>query len=268
MLACFLMLGACGDSTVTESQLSGHYEADTTVLDSGDGPELCLGGVATSLPPQCGGVPVAGWDWNEVTGEERIGGVTWGDYHVEGTYDGTTFTLLVAGPPHPQAEEDGDQFAAPCSAPEGGWVDTDPLRTKDSDRTAAMRVAEGIDSYAGLWIDYLVDPVDEQPPGAYILVVGFTDDPQLHEAAIREVWGGPLCLTSFTYTFKELRQAQHDLGDGGAERLGIQMLTSGIDAMDNQVDLGAVVFDPSMQVALDERYGPGLVHVEPALHPV
>ena len=26
-----------------------------TVLDSGDGPELCLGAVAESYPPQCGG---------------------------------------------------------------------------------------------------------------------------------------------------------------------------------------------------------------------
>ena len=55
---------------------------------------------------------------------------------------------------------------------------------------------------------------------------------------------------------------------GGAERLGIQLLSSGIDVMDNQVDLGAVAFDPSMQVALDEEYGADLVHVEPALHPM
>jgi len=268
IVLCLLLLGACGDSTVTESQLSGRYEADTTVLDAGEGPALCLGGIATSLPPRCGGVPVLGWDWSEVSGEQRRGGVTWGEYHVEGTYDGTTFTLLEAGPPQPRPEEPGDLFAAPCPEPEGGWVDTDPSSTKDSDRTAAMGVAEAIDSYAGLWIDYLKDPIDEQKPGSYILVVGFTDDPQLHEAAIREVWGGPLCLTSFEYTFEELRRAQHDLGNGGAERFGIQMLSSGIDVMDNRVDVEAVVFDPSMQTALDQEYVPGMVHVEPALQPM
>ena len=46
------------------------------------------------------------------------------------------------------------------------------------------------------------------------------------------------------------------------------LLSSGIDVMDNQVDFGAVAFDPSMQVALDEEYGADLVHVEPALHPM
>jgi len=46
------------------------------------------------------------------------------------------------------------------------------------------------------------------------------------------------------------------------------MLSSGIDVMDNQVDLGAVVFDASMQTALDEEYGADLVHVDPALHPM
>jgi len=146
IVLCLLLLGACGDSTVTESQLSGRYEADTTVLDAGEGPALCLGGIATSLPPRCGGVPVLGWDWSEVSGEQRRGGVTWGEYHVEGTYDGTTFTLLEAGPPQPRPEEPGDLFAAPCPEPEGGWVDTDPSSTKDSDRTAAMGVAEAIDS--------------------------------------------------------------------------------------------------------------------------
>src|SRR5688572_3418701 len=41
------------------------YEADGIVLeDDSHGPELCLGGVALSLPPQCGGVPLANWEWD------------------------------------------------------------------------------------------------------------------------------------------------------------------------------------------------------------
>ncbi len=87
----------------------------------------------------------------------------------------------------------------------------------------------------------------------------------LHEPALREVWGGRLCLTRFDHTFRELQRTQRVLGDGGAERLGMQMLSSVSDVMDNQVDLGAV--DASMQAALDKEYGPGLVHVDPALTP-
>lgn len=79
--------------------------------------------------------------------------------------------------------------------------------------------------------------------------------------------GGRLCLTRFDHTFRELQRTQRVLGDGGAERLGIQMLSSGIDVMDNQVDLGPVITDASMQAALDQEYGPGLAHVDPALTP-
>ena len=61
-----------------------QVEFVTTVIDSGDGPELCIGGVATSLPPQCSG-PVAvglsmeGWS-------EELNGVRWGDRSVVVTW--------------------------------------------------------------------------------------------------------------------------------------------------------------------------------------
>ncbi|MGH2591791.1 MAG: hypothetical protein ACRDGW_13485, partial [Actinomycetota bacterium] len=74
------------------------YEANTTILESRDhGPELCLGGVADSYPPQCGGVPIANWDWDLVDGEESASGTTWGNFHVVGNYDGSTFTVADAG---------------------------------------------------------------------------------------------------------------------------------------------------------------------------
>ena len=85
-----------------------------------------------------------------------------------------------------------------------------------------MRAAEDAAEYAGLWIDYL----DRQADGGtreYVLTVAFTGDPTDHEAAIREVYGGPLCLTSFDHTFRELRRVQRGLSDGRAERLGLQM---------------------------------------------
>ena len=73
-------------------------EGSGTVLDDGSGPQLCLGGVAESLPPQCGGIPLVGWDWGAVEGEESAAGTTWGDFQVVGTYDGEVFTVTDAGP--------------------------------------------------------------------------------------------------------------------------------------------------------------------------
>ncbi|HTE70326.1 MAG TPA: hypothetical protein VK942_16470, partial [Actinomycetes bacterium] len=65
-----------------------RYETTATVLESRDhGPELCLGVVANSLPPQCRGLPIPNWRWDQVDGQESHGGATWGEYHLVGTYD-------------------------------------------------------------------------------------------------------------------------------------------------------------------------------------
>jgi hypothetical protein len=71
-----------------------------TVMDEGDGVELCLGAVAESYPPQCGGPPVTGWDWSAMGQgmHEQQGSVTWGSYAVTGTWDGATFAATEALP--------------------------------------------------------------------------------------------------------------------------------------------------------------------------
>ncbi len=69
------------------------------VMDTGT-PELCLGPVAESWPPQCRGPAIVGWDWRE-TGRgmfERQGDVRWGQFAVTGTWDGTAFTVTDAIP--------------------------------------------------------------------------------------------------------------------------------------------------------------------------
>ena len=94
--------GATDDApppTVPAPDPAQLYEADGIVLeDAGHGPELCLGGVLLSLPPQCGGVPLANWDWNAVDGEQSGSGTTWGEFHVVGTYDDGVLTVTEVGP--------------------------------------------------------------------------------------------------------------------------------------------------------------------------
>jgi len=80
-----------------------------TVLDDGTRPEVCLGVVAESFPPQCGGPPLVGWDWREQrlvlgqpggggTGYEQAGAVRWGQYALVGRWNGESFTLTTAVP--------------------------------------------------------------------------------------------------------------------------------------------------------------------------
>jgi len=73
-----------------------------TVMDKDAGDdlvELCLGPVAESYPPQCGGPAITNWDWESVDGMfEAQGDVRWGTFAVTGTWDGTAFTLVEAIP--------------------------------------------------------------------------------------------------------------------------------------------------------------------------
>lgn len=70
------------------------------VLDDGSGPQLCLGKVAESAPPQCDGtaVPLADWSWQGKGGVERAGASRFGQYAVVGTFDGTTLSVTGAVP--------------------------------------------------------------------------------------------------------------------------------------------------------------------------
>jgi hypothetical protein len=247
------------------------YETDTTVLESREhGPELCLGGVAESYPPQCGGVPIANWDWDLVEGEETASGTTWGSFHVVGGYDGATFTMTSVEPHRQPTPEEGDPFAAPCPEPEGGWTAPDPNRATEADRDAATRAAQNEGDSAGVWVDYLVEPADYEVPAApdaLILVAAFTGDLERHEADLRALWGGPLCVTQHRRTLDELMRIQRDLGADGTAEVGLQMTWSSVNLMENEVELGVVVADDDARAAVAARYGAGAIELIPALTP-
>ena len=63
------------------------------IIDDGSGPKLAVE-VLASLPPQGGMIPLAGFDWSMVDGEESFGGTTWTDFlTLNGTWDGEVFTV-------------------------------------------------------------------------------------------------------------------------------------------------------------------------------
>jgi hypothetical protein len=75
---------------------SGQVTTVDTVLQEGDGPpELCLGMILESYPPQCSGLEIAGWDWDAVEAESSRD-TTWGTYEVKGSWDGETFRVTEA----------------------------------------------------------------------------------------------------------------------------------------------------------------------------
>lgn len=249
-----------------------RYATTTTVLESADhGPQACLSGVAESLPPQCTGPDVVGWDWGTVDGEQTAAGTTWGTFHVVGTWDGERLTLTEPPrAPQPVPDEAMD-FSTPCEAPPGGWRPVDPATSTDAALEDAVAYARSTSDFGGLWVDQSAghreaDALDEESaddPQRLVLNVRFSDDVERHESELRRRWGGALCVTPAERPLSELQAAQREVHD---ELPGV--LGSGIDEVDGVVDVTVPVADPATQVALDERYGEGVVRLSGVMRPV
>jgi hypothetical protein len=219
-----------------------------TVLDDGDGPELCLGPVAESYPPQCGGPAVDGFDFGDV-GAERASGTTWGSYALIGTYDGTTFTVTDATPAalyDPMAEPPVDGLDAACSVPGGSGVG----KTSPEDMDATLAAATALPGYATSWLSD--DTIN----------VAVTEDAAGAEATLRRTWDGGLCVTTVERTDADLTAINTEL----QAALGDQLLTSGSTAPDT-LDAHVVFDDGSIQDWADATWGEGLVRVTSALVP-
>ena len=231
---------------------------------------LCVGMVLESLPPQCGDVPITNWSWRRVEGEESLGGVTWGDFHVLGTYGEGSFTVLQAGPRQPEPSDPGDAIRIPCAEPEGGWAAEDPGRTTDGDLRAALRHGGRQPDSAGVWIKHLVIPPGEGPygPDEIVLNAAFTGDLDRHRRELAEIWGGPLCVVRYERTEAELSRVQNELTERAEADFGLVVLSSSVDIVDNQVELGVVIAPEEAQAAVDARYGDGVVRLVPSLRPV
>ena len=282
-----LLLGACGAGTpgasgtgsphaqpapaASEPHRDQLYEANGVVCDDGTrGPLLWLGATLTSFGPQpCGGIPLVNWDWRAVQDEKTAGGTVSGSYHVVGRYDGKTLTVTDVGPYEDDASvfgTDPDTTSA-CDEPERGWAVPDPAHNTQNDVGAAAAYARSQPDYSTSWITQLEPARFEFSPVVFNAV--FTGDAERHEAEIRKVWNGPLCVVARDVpTARELGRIRKEV-EAGLNDLGLQMLWSGGPGVDPVIEVGVVAdLGGKAQAALDARYGPGVVRLVPALKPV
>lgn len=247
-------------SVTSTPTADGLLIGSATVLDDGSGPELCLGAVMESYPPQCNGVPLTDWRW-PADGVERAGGVTWGSFFVVGRYDGRRFQVerlvdeATAGRSLP-AGDDPD-FASPCPEPAGGWRAPEPARSTSEHQEEAFAKAERLPGYGGAWLDDRGDPA--QDPLTSVVNVRVTGDLGVAEHALREVWGGPLCVSPALRAVAELTRVAKDVARQQ------DVLSSGVSR--DVVYLQVVRDDGSLQRMMDARYGAGVVVVGSALQP-
>lgn len=147
-----------------------------TVIDEGQGPEVCLGVVAMSYPPRCGGPAVQGWDW-ATSGQgmhEEQGSTRWGSYALTGTWDGTALTV-----------DDAVPAALYDAAPASPSVPPAPIVTTGSSETLAEQVRAAVPDALG------VSVLD----GRVSLDVAF-DDGSVQEWADATYGAGSVVVTS------------------------------------------------------------------------
>lgn len=229
-----------------------------TVLDDGEGPQLC-GFVAESYPPQCSGYPLLGWDWNRVE-HETASGTRWTSAVLTGTFDGLRFTVTgvdtaATGEPRPVPG-----FAPACPEPEGGWQVVDPDATAQVNLSGAAEWARGMEEVGAVW-------VTEITPGNAadaILTVTTTGDVASLELELRRVWGGKLCVAEAVEgrTDADLQRIVDEVrGLPGLE-------TAQVSSSEQVVEVTVFLDDGSIQRWADAEYGPGVVGVSSRLVPV
>ncbi len=187
MTALLATTGCATTAAGTPSELvpdppAGEVVGTGTVLDDGSGAQLCLGGVAESHPPQCSGLPLAGWDWSARTDAERASGTTWGSYAVQGEFDGTT--IAVTAEPVPLALYDALPLPDPTDGV-SGTADDATLRTVEErvrDTLGDTVLASG--AYDGrLWVTVVWDDGTLQTAAD----AEFGDDVVVVQSALRPI---------------------------------------------------------------------------------
>ena len=255
------MLAACGDpDAATEPDAppeDRRYEASLTVLESPEhGPELCHS-VAESLPPQCGGLPIEGWDWSAVE-SESANGTTWGEYHVVGTFDGERFTLTEpAGVPRRGQPEEHD-FSPGCDDPEV----VDPSHGQAQLEAALSQSEEGIPGQIGTWISR----PEADGAGTFVATVVVTSGHREEAIAfVRQRYGGPLCLIERDITQAEIDQVQQELHEENDD-VRLRALGSAYDLVTGRLWADVWVADEDTTAYARERWG-DLVELRGILQP-
>lgn len=241
---------ATGD-TGADGELAGF----ATILAQGDGePQLCLGGVAESYPPQCSGLTLVGLDWADVADAETASGTTWGTGWAVGRYDADagTFTLtrpVTTDPPSGVSAPEPlpTEFPALCDDPFRGGDEA--FDAGSAEGMAAQEqltsTAAALDGYVGLYVS--------DGSGAFnVLVQG---DAEAAHTALRQVWPGWLCVsTSDGAAEADVLAAQEALH----QQLGPDVVLGSGGFIDGAVHVDVVVADDATRAAVLDAVEPWL----------
>ncbi|QTV79534.1 hypothetical protein [Microbacterium sp. NIBRBAC000506063] len=153
----------------------------------------------------------------------------------------------------------------------------DPALTTEESMEEVLMLAETLAGYAGAWLDQSPNPLNNAPlgedddenlrielsmndPELLIINVKTTGDVARTESALRDRWGGMLCVSAAERSESELRGIVEKIT---AERS--DLLSSWPDTTTSTIHVEVIFDNGSIQQDLDERYGVGAVQVSSAL---
>ena len=136
---------------------------------------------------------------------------------------------------------------------------SDVDRTTEASLREALQLGQTLDGYAGARVN---EGAQADDPTDTLLNVRTTADIAVAVQALREVWGGALCVSHAERTYAELRRIQTELMDTGPA------LGAGIDVPAGQVVMRVIVATTQDQVGLDDRYGVDVVRLQGELVPL
>lgn len=263
-----LLAGCGGGGEATSTDDEPVYWASGHVLESPEhGPHYCWY-LLTSNPPICSGLPLVGWDWDAVEGEESVGGTTWIAASVEGTYDGERFTLTEQ-PGRPRPPEDRDPIGPACEDPEA----IDPSAGVD-DTYGGLPGPAQLPELVALWVN---QPPDPSEPLSYE-TEGWWDGPYIvnlvvrpgasakAEEVLRTTWAGHACIVEWDQpTMTEM----DELGERVDEVLTDDNLLGAEPVYRRGVVVAKViVVRDEDRRAVEQVFGPGVIDFDPILTPV
>lgn len=239
-----------------------RYEFVGTVTETdGSGAELCIGAAIMVFPPQCGGIPVDQWVWEDVPGAQEEGATSWVDQiRVVGTYDGEVFHLteepsLPEGVGGPAIDVPAD-FPPLCTPKV-----TDATMTGDADFEAVSTTAGALASTSAFWVSRAARPVEER-----IVNVIVTADAAAVTEDLRTLWGGSLCVVERPTTPTEAEL--NDISTRLPDLLGADYLGGWTDPERGLAIAQVKLATDELRTQLDEEFGPGTVELSPALKPL
>ena len=236
-------------------------------------PVLCPWYVQASLPPGCLGIPIAGLDWSQIPWAERsedAPGWAWTTMRITGTFDGERFELTRQPEPPPEVfEETAVETFVPCEEPPDGWQVVNPAKVDFESRVGAAEYAQAQPDFLGTWNHRLPDDAAVDS----VKVFTFTGNLDEHEARLRDIYGGALCVGLAPRSLAELEQIRAEIKDiligPAAQTAGIYTFQSEVGNTIDVVHAKVVVFVLAAEVGaqgwLDWQFGEGVVNLHSQL---